>query len=1088
MIAGLGLAPICEENFLTALDTLGKESKTRTLVMIDAINETENPKIWQEGIIKFCEQIISYPNLALAMSVRDVEKNKFITPTNEKYIEDEIVEIRHKGFEGIELEAVRTFCDALGVEFPKVPLHTYRLFINPGMLFIYIEAIKVDTKKVNSSIINPLTIFEKYLEDLERKYYQKYMDEVDEDDEVIKEAIHEFISLGTQQNYSHFYLGYKEVKKQLKDIHNKVLEFLLSEGVFNKIKYENETKVFFTYQKFENFFIADYLLADFEKNQDIIFNLIKDYSGALSEALFMQLPEKLSKDIFDLNVWLIRDEWICRTYLESLVWRRPDTTNERTFTYINFILNNHDLSDDFLDVTLQLSNIPKHPLNILRLHAWLLKQTMSERDYHWSIYLHDSFIGNGIVERIINWAWDKKEAFAIEDESLYLYGLTLGWFLTSSNRELRDAATKALVNIFTNNANTFLRVLKEFETVNDLYILERLYSIGYGTVLRTNQITDFAELGKYIYDTIFDVDFAIEHILLREYASLTVEYIDSLIDLDIDKEKIHSPYNQKHIWTLPKIEKAEVDKYHDDYLEIYGSALDGDFKIYRVYPAINHFLNLKISDRPHNKLPKERYDDFFNSLTTEQRVEYDKTRIAPNELLTLLNDLTEDEFEEEIKGSDFDLDKIKALRETKLNQSSFKELLSSEQLKEYNECIVGYDRKHEYKHAIDIKSIKRLIFLEAIKLGWNKELFEDFDRRVNSWDRYEHRSERIGKKYQWIAFHSVLAKLADNYEYQDGRSENKISEYKGTYQFYLRDIDPTSIVKNKKKDEKKWWFNINKDFQNLDIADKEWMGSTEKLPSIFQLVQINREGEEYFLQSMNFSIDGTKEDVKYRNLYYHINAFVLNQSDLENFIEWLESVDFYGQDKMPKSDSIQKTFLREYPHSKTFEYFNNYYYGQTDWDDEFDHREGVIPCKVLLTSTSYMNEGRSYDMSVNESIEVALPNKWFVDKMELRQTSKDGEWVNEKNEVVFFDPTVDNCCISEYNENGVLVADKRLLLEFLKKNSFTIVWIMWGEKQVRNTKGKVAGDDDFLGIGEISGYGYIENNEFIEFKKIKYEQ
>lgn len=498
MIVNMGLGSIKENEFLEGLNKWGEEYNTRTLIMIDAINETENSKIWQDGIIKFCEQIKSYPNLALTMSVRDVEINKIITPENGEYIANEIVEVEHKGFEGIELEAVRTFCEALKVEFPKVPIHTYRLFVNPGMLFLYIETIKNSTKKIDTSIINPLTIFTSYIEDLERKYYQKYPLDIDEDDEIVSEAIKKFISLGTKQDYIHFYLDYIEVKKKLKSLHVKILEFLISEGVLNKLKEGNTTKVYFTYQKFENFFIADYLLGDFKLNKNNIFTLIREHHGAISEALFMQIPETLGKEIFDLNVWFIRDKYICEQYLQSLIWRRPFTINDNTFKFINFILGFEDLNNIFLDTMLQLSNVPSHPLNIVKLHKKLLKFNMSERDYNWSIYIHNSFRDDGIVKKILNWAWDKKEEFEIEDESLYLYGLTLGWFLTSSNRALRDGATKALVNLFTDSVDAFLRVLQEFETVDDLYVLERLYAVGYGIILRSSKEDGFKELGEYI--------------------------------------------------------------------------------------------------------------------------------------------------------------------------------------------------------------------------------------------------------------------------------------------------------------------------------------------------------------------------------------------------------------------------------------------------------------------------------------------------------------------------------------------------------------------------------------------------------------
>ncbi|MBS4067095.1 MAG: ATP-binding protein [Sulfurimonas sp.] len=1077
MIQRLGVTNCDEIEFLKALNKLGVEHNTRTLIMIDAINETENPKLWRNGIIEFCEKIKSYPNLALTLSIRDVEKNKLITNANEKYIEDEIVEIQHRGFEGIGLEAVRTFCNALGVEFPKVPLHTNRLFVNPGMLFLYIEIIKETTKKFDTSIINPTTIFKTYIDNLNRKFSQE--NGIDEDDKVVEEAINLFISLGTQQDYTHFYIPQKIVSKEIKSIHEKVLEFLKSEGVLNKLTVDNEVNLYFTYQKFENFFIAEYLLSDFEKNKSIIFDLIKGYNGAITEALFMQIPETLDKEIFDLNVWFIRNRYICEQYITSLVWRKPNTINNDTLKYLNFLSPIHDLYENYVDTILQLSTLPNHPLNIERLHKRLLKFSITERDYHWSIYLYNSYINDGIVKRIVDWAWNKDKDFEINDDSLYLYGLTLGWFLTSSNRGLRDSATKALVNIFTNRADVFLKVLREFENVNDLYVKERLYAVGYGVVLRSTKRYCFKDLGLYIYNTIFNVDFVIEHVLLREYASFTVEFINKQIDLNIEFEKIYPPYNQNHNWTFPKIEKSEVEKYQEDYPSIYHSTLGWDFKRYKIYPYANYFLNLKISGRPHKKLPKERYDDFFENLTEEQTRAYDKTKFSSDELLKILNDQVSviNKLDESV-NYDIGIKVIKELKQSKLNQSNFKELLTHEQLKEYNEIVVNYFDRDKNQFNIDIKSIKRLVFLEAIKFGWDKELFEEFDGNVNKWDRHEHRSERIGKKYQWIALHKVLAKLLDNYEYQSSRSDNKISQYIGTFQFSVRDIDPTTILKQKQKTDAKWWFNVTDEFENKEISDLEWMNSTEKLPKLSDMLNLTHNNKEYLILDMNFSIDGNQNSKKYRNLYYSINSFVIKKDDLILFKEFAKDKSFYAR-KMPHSSQLHDIFLREYPHSKSFEYFNNSYNSQVDWDNSFGNDENRLPCKVLLTATAYFNEAKGYDYSVDNSIEIRLPNKYLIEQMDLRQTLNDGEWVNQNGEVVFFDPTIKSCCVSPYNEDGVLVTDKKLLLEFLEKKGYALIWVMWGEKQVKNSD-LDNGKDDFLGIAEIDGFACLDKNKIID--------
>lgn len=987
MIHRLGIAECTEIEFLVALNKLGIEHNTRTLIMIDAINETENPKLWQKGIIEFCERIKSYPNLALALSIRDVEKNKLITNDNEKYIEDEIVEIQHRGFEGIEMEAVRTFCNALGVELPKVPLHTNRLFVNPGMLFLYIEIIKETTQKIDTSIINPTTIFKAYIDKLNRDFSQKYS--VDEDDRIVEEAINFFISLGTQQDYTHFYIDQKVASKELKTLHVHVLEFLKNEGVFNKYTNDGATTLYFTYQKFENFFIAEYLLNDFEKNRSIIFDLIKGYNGAITEALFMQIPEKLRKDIFDLNVWLIRDRYICEQYITSLVWRKPSSISENVWKYLNFLLPLHNLYDNYLDIVLQLSSIPNHPLNIERLHKRLLRFSIAERDYHWSIYIHNSYKDDGIVKRIIDWAWDKNIDFNINDESLYLYGLTLGWFLTSSNRVLRDGATKALVNIFTDSGDVFLKVLKEFENVDDLYVLERLYAVGYGITLRSTNYNGVTKLGDYIYQTIFNVEAVVEHILLRDYAKLTVEYINEKLSLNIDLKKVQPPYRSVMPTSYPTNEEI---KNHSDSL---GRGISS----------------------------------IISSMRTESMGSY--------------GDFGRYTFQSNLRN--FNLQSIK-----------FQDLSN---------------------FAV------KVILEEYIS---DMALFEDVESRLktHSSSRYDHNIERIGKKYQWMALYKILAIVSDNFEIEDSQDWKKFVPYEGTYQTYIRNIDPTTILKNKDEKHNTWALNLNTDFEHLELSDIEWMSSSEKLPTISGLIDLVQNEKEYLILSTSFSVDGNKEKEKYRNLYYHIDAFVIEKNSINDLVEWAKNNNLYGRDtKIPESHHFSEPYLREYPNSKAYNYIDIDYYGQTTWQTIDD-----TPFNILLASTAYFNEGQSYDKSVNESIEITLPNKWFIEQMKLKQTLNDGEWINPTGQVVFFDPTVKSCCVSQYNENSVLLANKNLLVEFLEKENLTLFWIMWGEKQVMNTDINY-NEKDFLGIAEIQSISYWDGSQIIDEPiKIKFEE
>ena len=57
--------------------------------------------------------------------------------------------------------------------------------------------------------------------------------------------------------------------------------------------------------------------------------------------------------------------------------------------------------------------------------------------------------------------------------------------------------------------------------------------------------------------------------------------------------------------------------------------------------------------------------------------------------------------------------------------------------------------------------------------------------------------ERIGKKYQWIAYHELLARISDNYKLSNRFNNDELSVYKGPWNPFIRDIDPSSILYKK---------------------------------------------------------------------------------------------------------------------------------------------------------------------------------------------------------------------------------------------------------------------------------------------------
>ncbi len=72
--------------------------------------------------------------------------------------------------------------------------------------------------------------------------------------------------------------------------------------------------------------------------------------------------------------------------------------------------------------------------------------------------------------------------------------MALTWFFTTSNRFIRDKATKALVGLLNNKLAIIKEVMIEFQKVNDPYVLERLCAVAYGCMLRDKKNDDGAKV------------------------------------------------------------------------------------------------------------------------------------------------------------------------------------------------------------------------------------------------------------------------------------------------------------------------------------------------------------------------------------------------------------------------------------------------------------------------------------------------------------------------------------------------------------------------------------------------------------------
>lgn len=513
---------------------------------------------------------------------------------------------------------------------------------------------------------------------------------------------------------------------------------------------------------------------------------------------------------------------------------------------------------------------------------------------------------------------------------------------------------------------------------------------------------------------------------------------------------------------------------------IYHSVMGhGDFARYILgsdYGKL-HWSNRELR-RPRQPSRKEKHDAFLSSLTEQQRFAWDiyySTRINAD-ICQRLKGLTEDASPER----QYSEEEIAATVD--LAEKKFTRTLGNRKQTIFLNLVKPYlDTPHHEQDelALEVSFAQRWIFKRVLELGWTVEKFGNFDRVIETYGntgRSSDKSERMGKKYQWIAYHELLAHLADNLEFREDTWDDVPGEYSGPWQLWLRDIDPSCLLTKTFRirtirDEKPWWAPVTFDQWRDESADVAWRKRIDLLPdlSLIPIVKEPRTGKEWLVLETFYNWEEPtppeveRYNVPRRTIWYALRSYLVRKEDENRFYTWATHQQLSGR-SMPESHEQSRVLLGEFFWGPAFQYFNTPYHCHAGWTDD----GGRLPCSVLVTTDQYFQERPGYDCSIEETISFYLPAKFIADEMHLQWHGVEGRHHAPSGELAAMDPSV--------REKGprALLMDKELLVSFLDANGYRLVWTLVGEKD------EIGGrrcDNEWPGRLEISAAMVIESGQ-----------
>jgi hypothetical protein len=196
---------------------------------------------------------------------------------------------------------------------------------------------------------------------------------------------------------------------------------------------------------------------------------------------------------------------------------------------------------------------------------------MNKRDLFWSEFLRKQDYHNSIY-RLLSWI-ETTKARSIGKEYAQMYATIMMWTLTSTNRALRDRATRAAYYIGCRFPETIFDLTIESLEINDPYVPERMLAASYGVTMALRHERDFTarclqDFARKLFDLMFKKKaiFSTTHILARDYArhsiAVALLYKPDLLTTE-ERGLITPPFRDGGIRKWGRSEDKNKDEYRD---------------------------------------------------------------------------------------------------------------------------------------------------------------------------------------------------------------------------------------------------------------------------------------------------------------------------------------------------------------------------------------------------------------------------------------------------------------------------------------------------------------------------------------------
>lgn len=497
-------------DLLEGLDAAGGRANRRLPLLIDGLNESEDPAAWKDLLDRLKVVIANYPNVLVVLTLRE--------SAIDYALPDDVYNIDLLGFREELREAVDRYFKHYKLRAGEEARLPWRHFRQPLFLRMYCQVANPEPdperrRPVDVSTLptSPTTVYEAFRDEAVRRIATEQLRVAERD---VTQGLHRVaLELWKRRARS---LDFDEVRR-LVDLGpgpwNQSIAFALEdEGVLMRDPgpHAGTQLSGILHDEFAGFLIADAIVADAGasgidhwlrdsenlaalsrepgEGHPLAADILKGFVGVLPRRAFRSLwPYLEGADRDDALVWAAdlepsRIDYETTAAIEQLM------ATGTTHAFRTLMVRLHDVRAD-----------PTHPLNADFLDRVLRQLDVATRDLRWTEWIrHANDPGwprrVGAIERDVDALevrWRERVERGARER---LRAVWLSWLLTSTDRGVRDRATRALYRYGRRAPRQLFELALASLIVNDPYVPDRVMAASYGVVM-ANQRPETDDFG-----------------------------------------------------------------------------------------------------------------------------------------------------------------------------------------------------------------------------------------------------------------------------------------------------------------------------------------------------------------------------------------------------------------------------------------------------------------------------------------------------------------------------------------------------------------------------------------------------------------